>query len=69
MHKTVEQEHQLKLAIRDIVVRNPLILVHQLRRNLAERNFKTANGRVAHPFAGLRKGGIYVSLRKASRTP
>jgi len=44
MHKSVEQEHQLKLAIRDIVVRNPLVSVHQLRRDLAERNFKTANG-------------------------
>jgi hypothetical protein len=42
MKKTHEQEHQLKLAIRDIVVRNPLVSVHQLRRDLAERGFKTA---------------------------
>jgi hypothetical protein len=44
MKKFVEAEHQLKLAIRDIVVRNPLVSVHQLRRDLAERGFKTANG-------------------------
>jgi quinol monooxygenase YgiN len=40
MKRTYEQEHQLKLAIRDIVVRNPLVSVHQLRRDLAERGIK-----------------------------
>ena len=44
MHKSVEQENQLKLAIRDIVARNPLISVHQLRRDLADKGFKTTNG-------------------------
>jgi hypothetical protein len=44
MKKSFEAEHQLKLAIRDIVVRNPMLSVHQLRRDLAERGFKTANG-------------------------
>jgi hypothetical protein len=36
MYKSVEQEHQLKLAIRDIVVRNPLVWVHQHRAALSE---------------------------------
>ena len=44
MKKTYEAEFQLKLAIRDIIVRNPLTSVHQLRRDLAERGFKTAQG-------------------------
>jgi len=44
MKKTAEAEVQLKLAIRDLVVRNPLISVHQLRRDLADRGFKTAQG-------------------------
>jgi hypothetical protein len=44
MKKTAEQEVQLKLAIRDLVVRNPLISVHQLRRDLADKGFKTNDG-------------------------
>jgi hypothetical protein len=44
MKKTAEAEEKLKLAIRDIIVRNPLISVHQLRRDLAGRDFKTAEG-------------------------
>jgi hypothetical protein len=44
MKKSYEAEHQLKLAIRDIVVRNPLCSVHQLRRDLLDKGFKTANG-------------------------
>jgi hypothetical protein len=42
MHKSAEQEQQLKLAIRDIVARNPLVSTHQLRRDLYDRGFKTA---------------------------
>jgi hypothetical protein len=42
--KTVEQEHQIKLAIRDVVARNPLISVVQLQNALKERGFITANG-------------------------
>lgn len=44
MKKTAEQEVQLKLAIRDLVVRNPLISIHQLRRELVGKGFKTAEG-------------------------
>ena len=44
MHISAEQEQQLKLAIRDIVARNPLVSTHQLRRDLHERGFKTAAG-------------------------
>jgi hypothetical protein len=43
--KTAEQEHQIKLAIRDVVARNPLISVVQLQSSLKERGFKTANGK------------------------
>jgi hypothetical protein len=35
MKKTAEQEVRLKLAIRNIIVRNPLISGHQLCRDLA----------------------------------
>jgi hypothetical protein len=42
--KNVEIEHQLKLAIRDIVVRNPVVSVTQLQEDLAKRGFKTAHG-------------------------
>src|ERR1039458_432465 len=41
---SAEQEQQLKLAIRDIVARNPLVSTHQLRRDLLDRGFKTAAG-------------------------
>jgi|ERR1017187_7518562 hypothetical protein len=44
MRKTPESEHQLKLAIRDIVARNPLVSVAALQRDLAERGFKTNQG-------------------------
>lgn len=44
MIKTTEQEHQLKLAIRDIVARNPLISVVQLQNALKSKGFKTARG-------------------------
>jgi hypothetical protein len=44
MRKTAEVEHQLKLAIRDIVARNPLVSVAALQRDLAERGFKTNQG-------------------------
>jgi hypothetical protein len=44
MRKTPEAEHQLKLAIRDIVARNPLVSVAALQRDLAERGFKTNQG-------------------------
>jgi hypothetical protein len=44
MKKTAEQETRLKLAIRDIIVRNPLISGHQLCRELAELKFVTAQG-------------------------
>jgi hypothetical protein len=44
MKKTAEQEVQLKLAVRDIIVRNPLISGHQLCRDLATKGFRTANG-------------------------
>jgi hypothetical protein len=42
--KTAEQEVQLKLAIRDVVARNPIITVVQLQNTLRERGFHTANG-------------------------
>jgi hypothetical protein len=35
MKKTAEQEVQIKLAVRDLIVRNPLISGHQLCRDLA----------------------------------
>jgi len=44
MKKTPEQETQIKLAVRDLIVRNPLISGHQLCRDLAEKGFKTSNG-------------------------
>jgi hypothetical protein len=44
MKKTAEQEVNLKLAIRNIIVRNPLISGHQLCRDLAEQKFTTAQG-------------------------
>jgi hypothetical protein len=44
MKKSAESEHQLKLAIRDIVVRNPLVSVAALQRSLLDRGFKTTNG-------------------------
>jgi hypothetical protein len=44
MRKTAEAEHQLKLAIRDIVAGNPLVSVAALQRDLAERGFKTNQG-------------------------
>jgi hypothetical protein len=44
MKKTAEQEVKLKLAIRNIIVRNPLISGHQLCRDLAAQNFVTALG-------------------------
>jgi hypothetical protein len=37
-----EQEQNLELAIRDIVVRDPLISVVRLQNELKERKFKTA---------------------------
>jgi hypothetical protein len=40
MKKTAEQEVQLKLAIRDLVVRNPLISGHQLCRDLVAKGFR-----------------------------
>jgi hypothetical protein len=44
MRKTAESEHQLKLAIRDIVARNPLVSVSALQRDLAVLGFKTNQG-------------------------
>jgi hypothetical protein len=44
MRKTPESEHQLKLAIRDEVARNPLVSVSALQRALQVRGFKTAQG-------------------------
>jgi hypothetical protein len=41
--KTAEQQQQVKLAIRDVVARNPLITVVQLQHALKERGFRTAN--------------------------
>jgi hypothetical protein len=35
MKKTAEQEVQIKLAVRALIVRNPLISEHQLCRDLA----------------------------------
>jgi len=52
MRKTAEAEHQLKLAIRDVIARNPWVSVSALQRNLAERGFKTTNGRVARTPSG-----------------
>jgi hypothetical protein len=42
--KTAEQEHRLKLAIRNEVARNPIISVVQLQNVLKERGLKTAKG-------------------------
>jgi arginine repressor len=42
--KIVEQEHQLKLAIRNELARNPIISVVQLQNALKERGFKTTQG-------------------------
>jgi hypothetical protein len=39
MKKTAEQEVKLKLAIRDLIVRNPLVSGHQLCRDLATKGF------------------------------
>jgi hypothetical protein len=44
MHKSAEQEQKLKLAVRDLVARNPLTSTHQLCRDLKERGFQTVNG-------------------------
>lgn len=44
MRKTPEAEHQLKLAIRNIIVRDPLLSVSALQRALHERGFKTVQG-------------------------
>ena len=44
MRKIQESEHQLKLAIRDLVARNPLVSVSALQSALQERGFKTAQG-------------------------
>lgn len=48
MRKSAEQEHQIRLAIRDVVARNPLISVLQLQSVLKERGFKTAEGNALH---------------------
>jgi hypothetical protein len=42
--KTVEQDVHLKLAIRDIIARNPIVSGHKLCRDLAGQGFKTASG-------------------------
>jgi hypothetical protein len=42
--KTAEQEHQVKLAIRNELARNPIISVVQLQNALKERGFQTAQG-------------------------
>src|SRR5467141_3608050 len=44
MKKTAEQEVQIKHAVRDLIVRNPLISGHQLCRDVAAKGFMTANG-------------------------
>jgi hypothetical protein len=43
VRKTAETEHQLKLAIRDILAYDPLTSVQKLQRDLKTRGFKTAN--------------------------
>jgi hypothetical protein len=48
MKKSAEQEHQLKLAIRDEVAKNPVISVLQLQGALHKRGFKTAEGNPLH---------------------
>ncbi len=48
MRKSLDQELQIKLAIRDVVARNPLISVLQLQSVLKERGFKTAEGNPLH---------------------
>jgi hypothetical protein len=59
--KTAEQEHQLKLAIRDVIARNPIISVVQLQNALKARGFVTA--------AGNPLDWVYVSklVRKLNR--
>jgi hypothetical protein len=42
--KTPEAEHQIKLAIYDIIVRDPLLSVSALQQSLHERGFKTVQG-------------------------
>jgi hypothetical protein len=44
MRKSFETEHQLKMAIRDCLARNPLTSVLRLQADLQSRGFKTANG-------------------------
>jgi hypothetical protein len=44
MRKTQESEDQLKLAIRNLVARNPLLSVSGLQRASQERGFKTTQG-------------------------
>lgn len=44
MRKSAEQEHKLKLAIRDAIARNPLISVLQLQNALYKSGFHTAEG-------------------------
>ncbi len=44
MRKTADQEQQLKLTIRYIIGRNPVISGHQLCRDPKEKKFQTANG-------------------------
>lgn len=44
MRKTAESEHQLRLAIRDILARDPLTSVQKLQRDLKLRGFQTAAG-------------------------
>lgn len=48
MRKSTEQEHQISLAIRDVIARNPMISVLQLQAVLKERGFKTAEGNPLH---------------------
>src|ERR1700756_929061 len=44
MRKTAETEHQLKLAIRNILARDPLTSVQKLQRDLQKKGFQTAAG-------------------------
>ena len=44
MCESSETEHQLRMAVRDILARDPLTSVQKLQRDLKERGFQTAAG-------------------------
>src|ERR1700730_16491775 len=44
MHRSISQENELKLAIRNEIARNPLVSVLALQNALKEKGYHTAQG-------------------------